>query len=355
MIRFINYPKNFEKIISIVANKDYFINSFNTTPENIYDPGGYIVNTQENKVTYKLIIDNNILSHILSAYKNSKPNINYRNAIALISFCQFSEILIESNIAVYEKIDYDQKRIEEAIADLKLFYRIDDTPYTDSLIAYAIGEQDFIRINDKELRNDSIDHFREWFKEFTALKNWKIFYLSILKITEIEISHMKDESKFSTLLNWMYEKFIFTEIPTVFAIILFSSRRIRGMFKYKSTDNYKLKKKQITNMTWDIFMIDHYFRILNKKRTDEEIMIATEDQLVKSILKIVLEHSQTKDYNILLKYLPSSSEKMIKTYENFSKKTGHRLCNSKNFDLEKTRDEYIHELELKLGLFANVV
>lgn len=354
MKQYLYLPKNFDKIIQIVAGKDYLLNPFNTTPEDIYNPAGYILNNRKN-ITYKLIIDNNILSHLLSAARSSKPNPNYRNAIALLSFCQYSEILIEPSLAIYEKINYDQNRIDDAINELKLFYKIDDNPYTDSLISYAIGDQNFIKINEKEKTNKSIENFKNWFNEFKILKNWKTFYLTILKIVEIEIYLQKDKEKFEELLKWMYEDFILAVIPVTYALLLFSSQRIPGMFKFKTDSSSIQKKKQVINMTWDIYIIDEYFRSLNKRTNNEEILFASEDNLVKKILIMTLEHSISNDYDVFLKHLPLSSVSMIDSYKNFHTRSGIRLSKDPNFEIESIRDQYIMQLEKKLDLFANVV
>ncbi|TGL55700.1 hypothetical protein EHQ58_18435 [Leptospira ognonensis] len=168
MLLTLNYPKNFERIIKIVREKDYLIHPYKTNISNIYNPSNYFENIRFLKITYKLILDRNIFSYIISSIKSKEPNINLRNAIALISFCQFSEILIEPSLAIYEKINYDKNHITDALEELRIFRSIDNSPNPESLIAYACGFKNNFQTQKMERQDISIE---DWFSKYDKLTN----------------------------------------------------------------------------------------------------------------------------------------------------------------------------------------
>ena len=141
----VQVPEEFKIIQDNLIKNDWIISSFEIEKADLYNPANYLYHKVSDGLTYKLYLDRNILSFILSAAKKKKSNKLYRAAISLIIFCQIAEILIEPNFAVYEKINYSSHNVDEAVSELMTFYDIDNTR-TDILMNYVLNKEDPLKI-----------------------------------------------------------------------------------------------------------------------------------------------------------------------------------------------------------------
>lgn len=339
------FPNGLEEVILKLLSKNWLIGPFETETVNLYRPGNYLVNKEKNNIQYTLILDRNIFSYIISAYKKKKINEYHRNAISLISFCQFSEIEIDVGLPIYEKVNYKKENLEEALNELELFFRIDDTPDTDSLINFALGLHDNININcDKDL-SCRLNGIRAWYDKYEKIKNWDSIYLITMKITELEVKAMPSIDKFKEFMDWQYTEFRFSMVGTIYALIIFSSSRIKKMMKFKKDSNKEIRRKQLYNMTWDLFLMDYYSRKLTSKIDNEEYLFATDDKVVQYLIKLILSTNMSGNISTLKNYLTKTDYPMFDYYINTIARNDEREFKGKDFKTENQRYIQIEKYE----------
>jgi hypothetical protein len=338
-------PDGLEKVIINLFSKNWLIAPFDTEEVNFYRPANYLVNKEKNNIQYTLIIDRNIFSYVVSAYRKEKINEQHRYAISLVTFCQFSEIEIDVGLPIYEKVNYDKNNLTEAIVELDLFFRIDDTPDTDSLIDFALGYQDYINVNSEKDVSDRINSIVSWYDKYEKLKNWDSMYLITMKITELEFRNISCFDKFKQFMDWQYKEYRFSMVGTIYALIIFSSRRIKGMMKFKIKENKTIKKKQLYNMTWDLFFMDFYSKKLVDKKNNEEFLIATDDKVVKYLLQIIMRTNMSGNISTLKDYLSEKDYPMFDYYLATHKRNDEREFRGKYFKKDDHRENLIKSYE----------
>jgi len=102
-----NLPNGLDSVIERLILNQWIISPFDISQQDLYNPISYLVNSLDHGIRYYLIIDRNIFSFIISAYKKRNKKTQHRDAIGLIAFCHFSEIIVDVSMPVYEKINYN--------------------------------------------------------------------------------------------------------------------------------------------------------------------------------------------------------------------------------------------------------
>lgn len=340
----VQLPYGFKAIQDILLRKDWIITSYDTEPDELYNPGNYLYNKMKDDVVYKLYIDRNIFSFLISSVKKSKPRKIYREAIALITFCQVAEILIEPCFAVYEKINYIKNTADEAVDELILFRKVDDTS-NNILINYALSNVNSLKINtsDKDDKNELI----KLLTKYEWLTEWKSLYLIVLKLVYINCQDISTEFKANKFFNWMVEEFRLSLVSTVYAIFLFSSKRMKRMIKFKENDAKDKKKLQLKNMTWDLYYMNNYFREWQKKDMQEEFLFASDDKIIKEVLRASILVQKKQSLLALGNYLNSKEETWLNQIDNIISRTDNRVYGSKEWTSEY-RESLIKEKEALL-------
>jgi len=337
----IHFPADFERIIESLRERSWIVTPFDVEEGELYNPAEYVYNEKVEGINYKLIVDRNLFSFILAAAKKNNPKKIYREAIALIVFCQLADILIEPNMAVYEKIDYDRNNADEAVDELKLFYRIDNTRSED-LIAYILGTSKKVspinlkNINSQEIKSKLLEH--EWLAE------WKSLYLIVLNLVYISEQKINNKDKMESFISWMVQDFRLSLVSIVYAIFLFSSLRMKKMIKFKRTDCPQLRHKQLTNMAWDLFFVNNFFRKWIGKKETEEYLLATDDKMVQELLKKSIYVQKQQDIASLSQCLHQNEISLLKQVLFKINNTADRVYKSEKWSL-KYRDELIIEKE----------
>jgi hypothetical protein len=337
----IHCPADFERIIESLRERSWIITPFDVGEDELYNPAEYVYNEKVDGINYKLIVDRNLFSFILAAANKNNVKKIYRDAIALIAFCQIAGILIEPNMAVYEKIDYDRNNADEAVEELKLFYRIDNTR-SEELLAYVSGTSKKVspvnlnNIDSQEIKLKLLEH--EWLAE------WKSLYLIVLHLVHISEQKINNKDKMESFISWMVQDFRLSLVSIVYAIFLFSSLRIRKMIKFKRTDSPQLRHKQLTNMTWDLFFANNFFRKWIGKKETEEYLLATDDKMVQELLKKAIYVQKKQDIAALSQYLHQNEISLLKQVLFKINNNADRVYKSEKWSL-KYRDELIIEKE----------
>lgn len=324
-----------------MIRKNWIISAFDINKRDLFNPANYIYNEDFHGLQYKLILDRNIFSFIISASLKSKPKQIYRDAIALIVFCQMANIMIEPNMAVYEKINFNTSNAEEAVEELILFYRIDNTA-SDNLMSYAIGFSNEIspphmnKWNSEEIKGQLTKH--EWLKE------WKSLYLIVLNLVYIADQEDSNQDKLKRFIAWMVKDFRLSLVSIVHAIFLFSSIRKKNMVKFRRGDTVSNRQQQINNMTWDLFFMNNFFRKWVGKNEKEEFLVATDDKLVKEVLEKAIFIQANEDIRAINKYLHPNEVEIIEAVLDTINNTQNRTYNSDKWSYEY-RDKLIKEME----------
>ena len=176
------YPDYLENIVESLMERDWLVHNFDGVADSqIYSFSDYLYNKQEKGVTYTVYLDLNIYQFILNAFKKSKPKQESRDAIALVSFCQFAEIELDPTCAVYEKINYrkDDQVLDEVISDLELFHRINNINNS-SIVEFALGDVDVLVPAASYTMRSNVT--KSNLTKYRRLREWDSLYLIVVYV-----------------------------------------------------------------------------------------------------------------------------------------------------------------------------
>ena len=163
---FVSLPDCFPDVASVLSAQDWIIHNFPLGSEDeLYNPANYLHNIELGGFEYQAVVDLNVFQFIVNIAKKPRPNVAYRAAAAFLAFCQISKIIVDPTYAVYERINYDESRLEEALDDLELFRNLDNSD-PQKLGAFALGQcasvnvDNGIKINREMLRVELMQYKR---------------------------------------------------------------------------------------------------------------------------------------------------------------------------------------------------
>lgn len=121
-------PSYIEEIVESLVYRGWVVHAFNTSSdEDLYNPSNYLHNSEFDGSKYTLGLDLNIYQFLLNSNKKNHPKDNYRDAVALLVFCQITNIEIDPSYAIYEKVNYTTSNLDDVITDLELFKNINNS------------------------------------------------------------------------------------------------------------------------------------------------------------------------------------------------------------------------------------
>lgn len=341
-------PIEIHSIISNLRKRDWLLSNHQGEAD-LYSCPSFMYNHLVEKIDYFILLDRNILIYILSGYKESNPSAEYRDAVGLVAFCQFLEINFNISLAIHERVT-NTIDIQSAAEEIDLFFKIDDSDLKE-LSNFALGIENSFTICEKDVSHLKRKIFK-WYEDYESLTEWKSIYLITLKIVKIYSSKKnKGFAGFVELIDWMQRDYRYSLVCIVFAIFLFSSSRIKGQMKFKSSQGLQERKSQIVNMTWDLYIMNYYFRQLQKKTDNEEFIVASNDIALRQVLKVALDVQNNSSTLEIKKYLNSSDHKMVdyleKTYNSIDSLRAFDSSIS-GFTQKNYRQELIETLEKEL-------
>jgi hypothetical protein len=337
-------PREFEIIVEKIKQQDWLLSFFPASEEELYNPAGYVYNNKFSGVNYKILLDRNIFRFIVSASFKKFPNEKHRAAIALIYFCQAANIGFEPNLAVYERLLPKRENTQPAIEEFIKFYQIDNAN-SDSLLRYAIGENNSFEIH-AEIPHDT-NQIHENMIKYQWLTEWRSLYLILLKIVVFDHQDLQPKEKLKKFMLWIVKDFRLSLPCIIFAIFIFSRKRFKNMNKVKRNSSSALKLDQIYNMTWDVFLINSYFRKLTEEDKESEYLIATDDQLVKSILRAALGAQEAGSLHHIKFFLNDNEHDYIDMVEEIMSNTTNRIYDTDEW-IPEYRDTLIAKAEDEL-------
>jgi hypothetical protein len=343
-------PNYVDKVISLVSNEKWLFHNLNLENEsNLYDPAIYISAKQIYNRKYTIVLDTNIYDFLLKSI-NNPSNEKHRNAVALLIFCQLSEIEIDPFFAVHEKLE--NENLDSSLDSLDKFNKINNSN-TEMLINYTLKNINDIVLNEGVflLRGAIRDELLMYRKP----DEWKSLYLIMLKIINIKYDNsITPNNKLKEFLNWLVKEFRMSVPGIVYALVLFGLKPIRRMMKYKPDDAREDKKKNVNNMTWDLFIIRHFFKKWEVKKDGEEFIFASDDNAFGNVLNLAINIYKEQNFNLCEKqgFINSSDKEILNLL--FIKACGkNRVYRNSELTPEdrfRYRDNLIQHYERTMGI-----
>lgn len=250
---FLKLPSHYLEVVSRLKRCDWLIHNFhNGNHHNIYNPAPYIYGQEIEGTRYIANIDLNVMQYAVNCVKKEGSKGHHRDACAMLLFCRFANIGIESGLAMYERINHGSGDIEEALDELEILRALDNAD--PNLIAeYMLGNHHSLRglevprIHDRE-------SVKEGLARYKRLIDWDSIYVLVLGAVSV---HLDDSealpSKFDRFLDWTIRNFRLSLPIIIYSARLFGNSRLRGMMKYKASQSAPERRRALVNMTWDLF------------------------------------------------------------------------------------------------------
>lgn len=344
------FPVDLSEAIKILRAEDWITSVYLHVPDDvIYNPANYLFNRQKANIRYRLVIDRNILSFVVNAV-HKMPNLKpkHRAALALVCFCGYAEIQFDATVAVYERANYKAENVDQALSELELFFRVDDTPDMDGLLSCAVGKQDSFELKIGPTAEGTIASLRRWFQEYSRLKEWDPLYLFVMKLVDLSYENKSSEDKFRCFVLWCHAEFRYSMVATFYAFIFFSTRRFAKMMKYNKGQSVEERREAIVNMTWDLFTMTYLIRQLQSKKQNEEVFFASDDKVVRQLMKLILKTSDDASLEKLAEELGQENRALINAYREISTSTMEREFRGNLFRTPDQRLKLIAEYEKRV-------
>ena len=269
----------------------------------LYNPSNFRYQIENIGVTYTLNLDLNVYQFILNSYKKSVVKEQFLDAIALVVFCQISGITLEPAYAVYEKIGYDtcDDKMNEILDDLELFYRIDNAD-SDLLAQYALGNSQNYELGLAKPINK--EYLAKELTKNCKLTEWDSMYLFMLKLTCLHVeSDDSPATKLISYIEWLVKEFRLSLVATVFAVVFFGRKPLSKMLKFKTAQTPSKKRASITNMTWDLYIMNEYFRSWVNQGSKQELMYASGDKAFLGVLNYAIKIQESCSLHCMHEHL----------------------------------------------------
>lgn len=348
MFSFFELPVYVNEISERCARLDLFVHSFKSNAINeIYNPANFLHNTYAENVFYTLILDTNIYQFLVNSYKKENINSKHRDAIALLIFCQLSNIEVDPTYPVYEKLKRNFSNLDEVLNDLEIFHRINNAD-TNKLAQFALG------ISDEYELHPSIEFNRgkveKGLKKFERIRSWHHYYLIILVISDIHINQNKNNlDKLRDFLGWMYKDYLKSAIGVVYAAVFWGKFPISKMMKLKRPQPKGKRQKAIDNMTWDLVLMDKFLSVWIGNKTQNEFMVATDDNAFKEVLRATVEIQKARNFEPLKRIIGEKTYNILLDYDSWDVDSAHRERHSESCSAEYI-ESLIRKYEIKLSL-----
>ena len=339
-------PAYIEEIAVSLVNRGWIVHSFNTEDnEELYNPSNYLHNSEFEGSKYTLGLDLNIYQFLLNSNKKDTPKDNYRDAAALLVFCQISKIEIDPSYAVYEKVNYEESNLDEALPDLELFKNINNSD-TEELAKYALGYESSYDIATEHKINH--DEKREILTKYRRLTEWDSLYLILLSIVDIKFDKaVPANKKLPKFLEWLISKFRMSLVGTIYAMVLFGKKPLKRMMKYDPKQSIEGRKSALWNMTWDLYIMNQFFRKWVGKEDADEFFFASDDKAFCELLRSAIKVQQVGDFSPLTQYLSKSGYEVAEDFLKLDESSVERVYKTKEWGPEY-REKLIKSYEEKL-------
>ena len=346
-------------IMEIVRHNDPFVLSPSTIDDR-YDIMGYIHAAQNSGVELRAMLDNNILTRVISlASGNSVPKEEHQaNAYllssAVMAFLIIGRFEIEQRISIHEK-RFSSSR-SQAERELHIS-RVADNICVKEWIDIALGRKKEIsrdEIDDSETRVANVNYENAEKSFSQIITPWKINYYFVMKATEIWKSSSDNVDNACKFIHWMEREWFFAAVPSVFVMVLFSPNRYSKMIKGIDSPTKEKLINGLQNAAWDLTYIRMWSSFYQTSNLNRLWLLCTNDTALHSIAKKQFEVSE-QSKNIVLEQLQEywsayDAQKIFDVYE----QALANVTNDKDKRQQKVKegtesiDNFITDLETKV-------
>lgn len=309
-------------------------NFYGVEQDEIYDN----LSWYSTEIQYILILDRNIFDYTIKSIELSHEL--HKSAIALVLYCQYLNITIEPNLAIYEKFQRYKLSLEEVNEEYKKFQYIDNSKK--ELVDFICGH------NELELKRYIFaSGLPKDFDSIDRLKDFTTFELGILKLCTLYFdTKINRKDKFGLFLEYCQSDFLISIPLIVYSIILFDTKSIKGIMKFKKNQSKSDNEQAIYNMTWDIYNINRYYLLGRSENSQKQYLFASSDKLLSKILRICIKISYG-NFETINEYIEDT-----KNLELFKKLINSRI-NNKNIERDAMKKEFLYSeiTSLKNNLF----
>lgn len=286
MHSFMLVPEYYTDLVEIISSADWLLHNFEADDVDIYNAVNYQHNRQFDGVTYKAIVDMNIMQYLLNIVRKPSPHALSRTASAYLAFFKIADIELDPTYAIYEKISYSENMADEAISNLEQLRGIDNYDLNE-LAGYALGYFNQLPIEPKPSKDR--EELKKSLLQYRRLTDWDSLYLCILVVSSIAIdSSIPRPKKLSFFSDWCVSTFRFSLPALVYAAALFGKLPAKKMMKYKTEETRQNKQKSLYNMTWDLYYIDRYMKSWISKSEGVETLLLTADTGLRLTMKLAI-------------------------------------------------------------------
>lgn len=289
-------PSYFLEVESRLRRCDWLIHNFhNCDPDAIYRPAPYIYRQEFEGAKYIACIDLNVMQYAVNCVKKLGSNDHRRDACAMLLFCRFANIEIEPSLSMYERINHGVGDIEEALDELAIFRALDNAD-PNLLAEYMLGNQLSLGCVEVPVNRDR-EIVRSGLTRDKRLVDWDSIYVLVLGAVSVHINDkVSARSKLEHFLDWMITNFRLSLPIVVYAIRLFGKSRLGGMMKFRLSQTLPERKRALTNMTWDLYLVNSYLRNWSNPDKGREEILFTQDKVVKELLRtaIKIQYADTR-------------------------------------------------------------
>ena len=342
-------PDYLLSIINRLKECDWLTHNFQiNNNEDLYNPAAFLSNKD---IEYMIYLDVNVYQYLLNTIKKDFSKEEFKNALALLIFAQVSKINFEPNLAIYEKINYthNDNNLNEIINDLNIFNCLNNCMRHDLFLRYIKGTDNNLQIEKKDYEKDTLQ-LKEQLTKYKSLKGWKSLYLMMLNICYINLDeNLTNEKKLIKFCDWMIKEYRMSFVMIVYAVVYFGNSPLRRMMKYKKSDTIDNRKSAITNMTWDLYLLDKFFKDWRTKNNRKEIMFASADKAFSNLLRLAIDCQKDESIEKLAIYLNKNTYEYIDKITSISDDCFERKYQSDIWSIEY-RDELIENFEKLLNI-----
>ena len=345
--------KDMITIEKIVRDNDSFILSPSSV-DDIYDLMGYISAVQHSRIELRALLDNNILTRVISlALGDSVPEEEnqskaYILSSAVMAFLIIGRFEIEHRIAIQEQLfSATHSQAESALHQFQVANNIRVREWID----IALGRKKKIsssEIDDSKARIASANCENDKVDSSKLISDWKINYCFVLKAAEIWKSSSNNLNNFCKFIHWMKEEWLFSHCPTIFAMIFFSPNRYPKMIKGINSPLEQKLIQGLQNAAWDLTHIRAWSNFYQSNSLDRLWLLCSNDFALRSITRMIFEGSKLEQ---LQEYWSASDAQRIfdiykQAFANATNDTDKRLQKIKG-RIESV-DNFIADLEAKV-------
>jgi hypothetical protein len=343
-----NWPSYAPQIMARLEELDWLAHAFVMDEgDSTYNPEIYRHHFYHSESTYIVVLDTNIYQFILSAYKNENKLQVHRDAIALVVFCMFCNILVNPTIAVHEKVNFNGSYPESVIDDLVTFRKLDDADMN-KMAEFALGNTDTLPLSAISVDRAEI---KTKIDGNMALSRFNTFKLYILKIIDIHYQNkIPRAKKAQAFLDWCFSDFVYSTPATALAIYFFTGPTKAKIMKYQSTMIPQQKPAAVANMAWDLYYPAEFFREWGKNSKTIDYICCSDDKGLKNMLRFAIKIQGYCDNFISGDTFEPKEVELIKQHISGSNTV---LGREKNLDpntFQERKATLIAELEIKLGI-----